>query len=283
MLISDQLRTIKQDLQTLETFKNTLSDDMKQTLETFIQQAKKDIQDFNTQQNLKNLTTLETEIKSSIDTKQTTLQDSINTILGNVESKLKESLGEFASTQLIENISQAKQEAIASINTQKIAQDIARDESLKGYITNLLHDKVTQTLETLNLSDDIKQVVLENLGRIPIDTQKIATLQLQSILPTLQENINQTLQENLQSKLDTAIQEHSLEKIIEPLIEKHAKDIVGRAILHITNYNTTILINALSQRHTYALIMDIAHKLSNDSYLEDLEQQKLKNNTYLIK
>ena len=287
MLITEQLSKIKEYLETIQNIKNTLSDDIKQDLLHFKTQSKQELQTYSDEKHAQNLNTLQDEITQTLSTKQTELQNSINASLESVETKLKEALESFVSTQLLESLQEAKEEALRNIDKEQIATNIAQDENLKGYITNLLQEKTTQALQNINIADELNAIVLENIQQVRVDETKIASLQLQNILPTLQQSIDQNIQQSVDQgvtdRLNTTMQQEGLNEIIKGLVNKNAKEFVANTILQIINYNSSISLNALSQRHTYALIMDIGHKLLNDSYIEDLEQQKNKNNIYLVK
>lgn len=287
MLITEQLSKIKEYLETIQNIKNTLSDDIKQNLLDFKTQSKQELQTYSDEKHAQNLNTLQGEITQTLSTKQTELQNSINASLESVETKLKEALESFVSTQLLESLQEAKEEALRNIDKEQIATNIAQDENLKGYITNLLQEKTTQALQNINIADELNAIVLENIQQVRVDETKIASLQLQNILPTLQQSIDQNIQQSVDQgvtdRLNTTMQQEGLNEIIKGLVNKNAKEFVANTILQIINYNSSISLNALSQRHTYALIMDIGHKLLNDSYIEDLEQQKNKNNIYLVK
>ena len=287
MLITEQLSKIKEYLETIQNIKNTLSDDIKQDLLHFKTQSKQELQTYSDEKHAQNLNTLQDEITQTLSTKQTELQNSINASLESVETKLKEALESFVSTQLLESLQEAKEEALRNIDKEQIATNIAQDENLKGYITNLLQEKTTQALQNINIADELNAIVLENIQQVRGDETKIASLELQNILPTLQQSIDQNIQQSVDQgvtdRLNTTMQQEGLNEIIKGLVNKNAKEFVANTILQIINYNSSISLNALSQRHTYALIMDIGHKLLNDSYIEDLEQQKNKNNIYLVK
>lgn len=287
MLITEQLSKIKEYLETIQNIKNTLSDDIKQDLLHFKTQSKQELQTYSDEKHAQNLNTLQDEITQTLSTKQTELQNSINASLESVETKLKEALESFVSTQLLESLQEAKEEALRNIDKEQIATNIAQDENLKGYITNLLQEKTTQALQNINIADELNAIVLENIQQVRVDETKIASLQLQNILPTLQQSIDQNIQQSVDQgvtdRLNTTMQQEGLNEIIKGLVNKNAKEFVANTILQIINYNSSISLNALSQRHIYALIMDIGHKLLNDSYIEDLEQQKNKNNIYLVK
>lgn len=287
MLITEQLSKIKEYLETIQNIKNTLSDDIKQNLLDFKTQSKQELQTYSDEKHAQNLNTLQDEITQTLSTKQTELQNSINASLESVETKLKEALESFVSTQLLESLQEAKEEALRNIDKEQIATNIAQDENLKGYITNLLQEKTTQALQNINIADELNAIVLENIQQVRVDETKIASLQLQNILPTLQQSIDQNIQQSVDQgvtdRLNTTMQQEGLNEIIKSLVNKNAKEFVANTILQIINYNSSISLNALSQRHTYALIMDIGHKLLNDSYIEDLGQQKNKNNIYLVK
>lgn len=287
MLITEQLSKIKEYLETIQNIKNTLSDDIKQNLLDFKTQSKQELQTYSDEKHAQNLNTLQDEITQTLSTKQTELQNSINASLESVETKLKEALESFVSTQLLESLQEAKEEALRNIDKEQIATNIAQDENLKGYITNLLQEKTTQALQNINIADELNAIVLENIQQVRVDETKIASLQLQNILPTLQQsidrNIQQSVDQGVTDRLNTTMQQEGLNEIIKSLVNKNAKEFVANTILQIINYNSSISLNALSQRHTYALIMDIGHKLLNDSYIEDLGQQKNKNNIYLVK
>ncbi|WP_104694760.1 hypothetical protein [Helicobacter equorum] len=287
MLITEQLSKIKEYLETIQNIKNTLSDDIKQDLLDFKTQSKQELQTYSDEKHAQNLSTLQGEITQTLSTKQTELQNSINASLESVETKLKEALESFVSAQLLESLQEAKEEALQNIDKEQIATNIAQDENLKGYITNLLQEKTTQALQNINIADELNAIVLENIQQVRVDETKIASLQLQNILPTLQQSIEQNIQQSVEQgvtdRLNTTMQQEGLNEIIKGLVNKNAKEFVANTILQIINYNSSISLNALSQRHTYALIMDIGHKLLNDSYIEDLEQQKNKNNIYLVK
>lgn len=281
MLITDQLKNIKTDLQTIQNIKNNLTNDIKQNFNDLQTQTTKNITAQLNEKSAESLRNLTTQITNELNTKKTELTNNINSSLSSVERNLRNNLNTFASTELQKTLAQAKEQAIARIDTEQIAQDIANDSELKSYIANKIQQNITQNIKELDFSPEVEQKVLENLQNIKVDEQKIADLQLENITTLLREEITQAIQNALESELKA----QNFDTQIKELIEKNAQDFVQNHILQVHNYNTSILHSALAQRHIYTLLCDMEQKLLNDEYLK--EMQKLttttKQNIFLSK
>lgn len=281
MLISNQLKTIKTDLETIQNIKENLQSDLTQNFNDLQTQIKSDIETKLNEQNTQNFNTLSSQITQELNTKKTELINTLNTALENTQTRLQNSLNTFATQELNNTLEEAKTHAIDRINTQQIAHDIAQNSELKRYITNKLQETISENIAGLSFEEQITQKVLENLESVKVDNQKIADLQVKNILPLLEDKIKETIKETIYKQLE----EDKLKEEIKETLNTEAKNLINENIFQIQDYNNAILQNALTQRSGYALIKDLELKILNNQYLQEIENlnTKQKQNIYISK
>lgn len=286
MLISEQLQSIKSDLAQIQTIKNTLNNDITTTLDSYKEQTNKTITDTLNTQSEQAKQTLQSHIDTQLNTAKNTLKTELTQSIANTATTLQNSLNTYAQGELLNKITEAKQEAIDKLDSTKIAQQIAQDESLKNHIAQNIKTQTTEAIAGIDFKEPMRTIIEENLSKIPLNHTKIAEANLNTLKPMILEQIENTIHTSTEAKFQEKIGDIDDEKIakqFELFLKTNAKELISDIYHQSYNLQTSISINALAQRHTYALIMNVAHQLLNDEYIKDLEHKGEKTNVYIVK
>lgn len=286
MLISEQLQTIKSDLKQIQNIKTTLNNDITSKLDSYKEQTNKTITDTLNTQSTQTKQTLQSHIDTQLNTAKNTLKTELTQSIANTATTLQHSLRTYAQGELLNKITEAKQEAIAKLDSTQIAEQIAQDENLKNHITQNIKTQTSEAIAEIDFKEPMRTIIEENLGKIPLNHAKIAEANLNALKPMILEQIENTIQTNTEAKFQEKIGDIDDEKIakqFEIFLKTNAKELISNIYYQSYNLQASISMNALAQRHTYALIMNVAHQLLNDEFIKDLEHKGEKNNIYIVK
>ncbi|RDU51880.1 hypothetical protein CQA49_08060 [Helicobacter sp. MIT 00-7814] len=278
MLISEQLKTLKSDIAKVQDIKTNLQDELGAKFDEFKTQTLNNLSQNLTTQSQSAKNEALSVIEQTLSAKAQNLQENITNTLNALDSKLSQNLSTYAQGELLNAIQEAKNEAINAIDTQDLSVQVVQNPDLKSFITQKTQELAQNCVNALDFKPQVRECVEANLEHIPLDSQKIASLQYERLKPEIVESLNH----KLDSKLEAEFAKEDLQSQFKEIVKKHAKEFVTQDILTIQNYNTSLTLNALSLKHTYALILQTAHNLAKDKILQELEQKSDKQNSYLV-
>ena len=205
MLISEQLQTIKTDLEQIQNIKNTLNRDITSKLDSYKEQTNKTITHTLSTQSEQTKQTLQSHIDTQLNTAKNTLKTELTQSIANTATTLQASLSTYAQGELLDKITEAKQEAIAKLDSTQIAEQIAQDENLKNHITQNIKTQTSEAIAEIDFKEPMRTIIEENLGKIPLNHAKIAEANLNALKPMILEQIENTIQTNTEAKFQEKI------------------------------------------------------------------------------